>query len=161
VWWRFGGMLFHVISSVAVGTGVNRIMLSQDISELRWPLQIHTLLVSQPWYGEGGEAIAQKASCFSLALPIFHSPLTVTLANILRPVQVLPGRLQRAVTSQGFRDPQTTCRVDYIACQGHIKRELLSDKRGHNWTVCGKNHESADWVTVVTAANNWKCVASQ
>jgi hypothetical protein len=47
--------------------------LSQDISELRWPLQIHTLAASQLRYGEGGEAIAHKASCSPLALSIFPS----------------------------------------------------------------------------------------
>jgi hypothetical protein len=63
--------------------------LSQDISELRWPLQIHELMSSQPRDGEGGEATAHKASYSSLALSIFPSPLTVAqvrLADILRPV---------------------------------------------------------------------------
>jgi hypothetical protein len=32
------------------------VYLSHDISELRWPLQIHTLVASQPWYGEGGDS---------------------------------------------------------------------------------------------------------
>jgi hypothetical protein len=65
------------------------VYLSQDISELRWPLQIHTLVARQPRYGERGEAIALAASCSPLALSIFNSPLTLKqprLADILRPV---------------------------------------------------------------------------
>jgi hypothetical protein len=30
------------------------VYLSQGISEFRWPLQIHKLVASQRWYGEGG-----------------------------------------------------------------------------------------------------------
>jgi hypothetical protein len=60
------------------------VYLSQDISELRWPL-----MASQPRYGDGGEAIAHKASCSPLALSIFlppHAVMYLTLADILRPV---------------------------------------------------------------------------
>jgi hypothetical protein len=56
--------------------------LSQDISSF-FDLQIHTLVASQPWYREGGEAIRHFA-------PLLPSSLTVTqlrLANILRPVR--------------------------------------------------------------------------
>jgi hypothetical protein len=63
--------------------------LSQDISEHRLPLQKHMLVASQPRYGEGGEAIAHKASCSPCTLSIFPTNLNVTqlrLANILRPV---------------------------------------------------------------------------
>jgi hypothetical protein len=42
------------------------VYLSQDISELRWPLQIHTLVASQRWFGERREAIVHKASCSPL-----------------------------------------------------------------------------------------------
>jgi hypothetical protein len=43
--------------------------MSQDISERRWPLQIHTLVASQTRYGEGAEEIAHKASCPPLPFP--------------------------------------------------------------------------------------------
>jgi hypothetical protein len=49
----------------------------------------YTLVASQPWYGEGEEAIAHKVSCSPLALFMFPSPLTVTyprLTDMLREV---------------------------------------------------------------------------
>jgi hypothetical protein len=52
------------------------VYLSQDVSELRWPLQILTLIASQPRNGQGGEAIAHKV-CFS-SLP-FQSSLPLLL----------------------------------------------------------------------------------
>jgi hypothetical protein len=44
------------------------VYLSQDISELRWPSQIHSLTASQPRDREGGETIAH-ASCSHLPFP--------------------------------------------------------------------------------------------
>jgi hypothetical protein len=71
----------EVITWPTVSLLLKFVYLSQDISELRWPLQIHTLVAGQPAevrYGEGGEAIVHKASCSPLATSIFPSPRTVT-----------------------------------------------------------------------------------
>jgi hypothetical protein len=48
----------------------------------------HTLVFSQPWYREGGEAIALRRLAPPLPFPIFPSSLTVRsrLVDILRPV---------------------------------------------------------------------------
>jgi hypothetical protein len=63
--------MFKTAVSYSRTTGSPPVYLSQDISELRWPSQIHTFKASQP---RGGEATAMRRLApplpFSSSLPI-------------------------------------------------------------------------------------------
>jgi hypothetical protein len=66
--------------------------MSQDISELSWSLQTHTLVFSQPRYGEGGESDSALGVLPPPppALPIFSFYWDVVQAcRFLRPVYTL------------------------------------------------------------------------
>jgi hypothetical protein len=97
----------------------NRRNMPQDISELRWPLQIHMLSASRPRYGEEREVISHKRLYPSLlfVLPFSVGDVAVTLRYLVpRTRNVLPRKQGLPLNRVCARSLLSKSRVCAAAC---------------------------------------------
>jgi hypothetical protein len=112
--------------------------MSQDISELRWPLRKHTFPASR---GTGREGKRQRSRRLAPSLPFSSSlpPLTVTqirLADILRPVNVtycLSRRQKTTCSGWPVSEPGTSRFRNKSVYQSTAKLGSYHDHKLRRW----------------------------